>query len=92
MGSPGENTGGGCHFLLQGDPPDPGIEPAPPALVGGVFTPGLGTETPSVLGALLGPLLHQPPSLRRQVGTVGLVWSSLISTALKSIQQVNRSN
>ena len=30
----------GCHFLLQGDPPDPGIEPASlvsPALSGGFF-------------------------------------------------------
>ena len=25
-------TGVGCHFLLQGDLPDPGIEPAFPAL------------------------------------------------------------
>ena len=24
---PGESTGVGCHFLLQGDLPDPGIEP-----------------------------------------------------------------
>ena len=31
----------GCHFLLQGDLPDPGIEPASlasPALAGGLFT------------------------------------------------------
>ena len=26
--SPGKNTGVGCHFLLQGNRPDPGIEPA----------------------------------------------------------------
>ena len=25
--SPGKNTGVGCHFLLQGDLPDPGIMP-----------------------------------------------------------------
>ena len=25
--SPDKNTGVGCHFLLQGDLPDPGIEP-----------------------------------------------------------------
>ena len=33
--SPGKNTGGGCHALLQGNLPDPGIEsmsPASPAL------------------------------------------------------------
>ena len=39
--SPGKNTGVGCHFLLQGDLPDPGIEPRSlksPALAGGFFT------------------------------------------------------
>ena len=30
--SPGKNTGVGCHFLLQGDLPNPGIEPGSPAL------------------------------------------------------------
>ena len=30
--SPGKNTGAGCHTLLQGDLPDPGIEPGSPAL------------------------------------------------------------
>ena len=38
---PGKNTGVGCHFLLQGNLPDPGIEPASlvsPALTGGFFT------------------------------------------------------
>ena len=38
------NTGVGCHFLLQGDLPDPGIKPTsltsptPPALAGEFFT------------------------------------------------------
>ena len=39
--SPGKNTGVGCHFLLQGNPPSPGIEPrspVSPALAGGIFT------------------------------------------------------
>ena len=38
---PGKNTGVGCHFLLQGDLSDPGIEPtslASPALAGRFFT------------------------------------------------------
>ena len=38
---PGKNTGVGCHFLLGGDLPDPGIEPASlvsPALAGEFFT------------------------------------------------------
>ena len=30
--SPGKKTGMGCHFLLQGDLADPGIEPGSPAL------------------------------------------------------------
>ena len=40
--SPGKNTGVGCHFLLQGNLPDPGIEPSSKdvssALAGGLFT------------------------------------------------------
>ena len=39
---PGKDTGVGCRFLLQGDLPNPGIEPACPALAGRFFTP----ETP----------------------------------------------
>ena len=46
MGFPrGENTGVGCHFLLQGDLPNPGIEslsPESPEMAGGFFT----TEPP----------------------------------------------
>ena len=34
MDFPVKNIGVGCHFL-----PSPGIEPASPALAGGVFTP-----------------------------------------------------
>ena len=37
----GKNTGVGCHFLLQGNLPDPGIKPTSPAfsaLAGGFFT------------------------------------------------------
>ena len=30
--SPGKNTGMGCHFLLQGNLPNPGIKPRSPAL------------------------------------------------------------
>ena len=38
--SPGKNTGVGCHSLLQGDLPDPRIEPESlisPVLAGGVL-------------------------------------------------------
>ena len=40
MGFPGKSTGVGCHFLLQGDLPDPGIKPASsasPTMAGGFF-------------------------------------------------------
>ena len=35
---PGNNTGVGCHFLLQGNLPNPGIKLASPALAGRFFT------------------------------------------------------
>ena len=35
---PGKNTGVCCHFLLQGNLPDPGIEPTSPTLAGRYFT------------------------------------------------------
>jgi len=41
-----EEIGVGCYFLLQGDLPDPGIEPVSPALAGGFFT----TEPPGSPG------------------------------------------
>ena len=39
--SPGKNTGMGCHFILQGKLPNPGMEPeslAPPALASKSFS------------------------------------------------------
>ena len=39
---PGRNAGLGCHFLLQGNLPDQGIELTSPALTGRFFT----TEPP----------------------------------------------
>ena len=33
----GKNTGMGCHFLLQGNLPNPGIEPAYPASLADFF-------------------------------------------------------
>ena len=30
-GDPGKNTGVGCHALIQGDLPNPGIKPRSPA-------------------------------------------------------------
>ena len=34
----GQNTGAGCHFPSPGDLPDPGIEPASPALQAGIIS------------------------------------------------------
>ena len=48
----GKNTEAGCHFLLQGNLPNPGIEsasPAAPELAGGFFT----TEPPGKPCSLL---------------------------------------
>ena len=36
--SPGKNTGVDCHFLLQGNLPDPGIEPWSPTLQADALT------------------------------------------------------
>ena len=47
MDFPHENTGVGCHFLLQGNLPNPGIERESPALACGLCTaepPGKPTE------------------------------------------------
>ena len=52
--SPGKNIGVGCHFLLQGSLPDPGIKPASlasPALAGGFFTTSATWEAPGVYAA-----------------------------------------
>ena len=46
--SPDKNTGMGCHFLLQGDLPHPGIEPRSPALQADSLT----SEPPGNLRAI----------------------------------------
>ena len=45
--SPGKNTGAGSPIPLPGDLPDPGIEPASPALAGGFFTTSVAREAPN---------------------------------------------
>ena len=53
--SPGKNTGVGCHPLLQGNLPNPGIEPTSPAsptLAGEVFTTSATWEPKSGLDHL----------------------------------------
>ena len=58
--SPGKNTGIGCHFILQGNLPDSGMEPeslAPPALASKFFStappgkPHVGVESRNYKGA-----------------------------------------
>ena len=44
--SPGKNTEVGCHFLLQGNLPDPGTKSESPALAGGLFTTQPTSEAP----------------------------------------------
>ena len=64
--SPGKNTGVGCYFLLQGNLPDPGIEPTPPespALPGGFFItapPGIAGSINSIFGSENSSFLSVP--------------------------------
>ena len=49
--SPGKNTGVGCHALLQGDLPNPGIQPASlmsPSLAGEFFPTNTTWEAPAI--------------------------------------------
>ena len=67
--SPGKKTGVGCHFLLQGNLPNPGIKPTSlrsPVLAGGFFTTSATWEALNVLirqfssVAQLCPTLYNP--------------------------------
>ena len=54
-----KNTGVGSHFSLQGNLPDPGVEPVSPALAGGFFTakpPGTPGKRVRPGGENFGPL------------------------------------
>ena len=77
---PGKNTGTGCHFLLQGNLPNPGIEPVSPAasaLAGRFFTTSATWEAPSILS-----LFH---TLQQQQKNHRLVSSSLQETTISRI-------
>ena len=52
---PGKNTGVDCHFLLQGNLPNPGIEPASLAMAGRFFTAVPPGKPPELL--LTGPYM-----------------------------------
>ena len=65
--SPGKNTGVGCHALLQGDLPHPGIEPASlmsPALAGGFFTTSTTWEAPNLQNRGQQTIPNRPNSAR----------------------------
>ena len=64
--SPGKNPGVGCHFLLPGNRPDPGIKPPSPA--GGFFTTepsGKFLLYPTWLQRAWGADAPQPPVTKR---------------------------
>ena len=73
---PGKNTRMGCHFLLQGNLPNLGVEPGSPALACGFFateSPGkpfsecwllIFTSTPLKLAQLAPPSRKGPPCLQ----------------------------
>ena len=65
---PGKNSGGGCHFLLQRDLPNPGMEVASPALVGRLFT----TE-PLAKPTVNNALVHIQKSLRVNILRVCII-------------------
>ena len=51
-----KNNGMGCYFLLQGNLPDPGIEPislVSLAFAGGFFTTSTTSEAPGIIGVTL---------------------------------------
>ena len=75
---PDKNNGVGCHFLPQGNLPDPGIEPASlisSALAGKFFTTSTTWETPcnSVIRAKI-------VSLPIQQQECPIIWKSLLTT------------
>ena len=82
MGFPRQEYWMGCHFLLQGVFPNPGIEPMSPALAGGFFTtelPGkpfmLLTRNIKFVPSLFSTLLHRR-SIRTMAGG-GVIWKNL---------------
>ena len=87
---PGKNTGVGCHCLLQGSSPFPGIELtslASPALAGGFFTTsatwiGEGNGNPLQCSCLEKPRDGEPGGLPSMGWhRVGYDWSNLAAAA-----------
>ena len=67
-----------CHFLFQGNLPNPGIEPTPPALAGGFFT----TEPPGT------PTMdYYSATERNERGSVAEMWMDLESVIQSEVGQ-----
>ena len=72
---PGKNTRVGCHFLLQGIFPNPGIKPTSPALAGRFFTTAPPGKPPTH------HRLKPPASLLHQRRSIGFESFSLSNTS-----------
>ena len=59
---PGKKTGVGCHFLLQGNLPNPGIEPRSPAL----WADSLPPELPGSVSGSWGSFIFSLDTVRHQ--------------------------
>ena len=94
--SPGQNTGVGCHFLLQGNLHDPGVEPASlafPALAGRFFTTSTTWEfpVPELLQKVLGKSTIGLAALRPSVEETlefQWPWSDSSENLLQRLDQV----
>ena len=98
-GSPGKNTGVGCHALLQGNLPHPGIKsgsPASPALAGRFFTTSANWESPLIAIILFFKpretkgWYNLPETAQQSGGPLSLQRSSLLSlpSAQNTVQKM----
>ena len=71
MGFPSKSTGVSCHFLLQGNLPNPEIEPTSPALAGWVLSHWDTEEAPCRLNDFLDDMAGsgQPPKTAKSETT-----------------------
>ena len=89
---PGKNTGVGCHFLLWGNLPSPGIKPTSPALVGEFFTiappgkPSFGAGATEVITRCF-HFYFKPPGVLLEA--LAHMWIIFLSRHKPSIKQHN---
>ena len=67
-----------CHFLFQGNLPNPGIEAMSPALAGGFFT----TEPPG-----MPTMEYYSPTENNERGSVAEMWMDLESVIQSEVGQ-----